>query len=191
MFLSHGFDAVTVEEIAAECGVSVRTIPRYFPTKEAIALAPYRDDLERFKKDLANRDGDVISSWRLWVERVNLDMGAAETRLRKYWAMMSAAPSLDAGRLAIWQEYEDVMADAIAQETGDADGLRSRVFAAMLITGYAAVVRHVLSNDRHHVENEVFHRVLDHVAASFADFKLSTARRVLTSPRRTPGRRSS
>ena len=38
MFIDRGFDAVTVAEIAEECGVAPATVFNYFPTKESLIL---------------------------------------------------------------------------------------------------------------------------------------------------------
>jgi AcrR family transcriptional regulator len=57
-----GFAAVTVEDIAAEAGVSRRTFFNHFPTKAAALFDPDPDDADRLASLLAAADG----AERLW-----------------------------------------------------------------------------------------------------------------------------
>jgi AcrR family transcriptional regulator len=45
LFSEHGYDATTVEQVAAAAGVSHMTFFRYFPTKEDVALSDSHDPL--------------------------------------------------------------------------------------------------------------------------------------------------
>jgi AcrR family transcriptional regulator len=58
LFLDRGYDAVSVEDIAASAGMSERSFFRYFPTKEAV-LRRYRRSLsERLVRTFQGRPAD-------------------------------------------------------------------------------------------------------------------------------------
>jgi len=48
LFLERGFDQVMIEDIADRCGVTRRTVYRYFATRDHVALAVEVDVLERW-----------------------------------------------------------------------------------------------------------------------------------------------
>jgi AcrR family transcriptional regulator len=54
-FVSHGFDATSIADIAADAGVAARTFYRYFATKDEVLFADYEDRLDWFGRALAVR----------------------------------------------------------------------------------------------------------------------------------------
>lgn len=55
LFVEKGFDATTVEEIAAAAEVAPRTFYRYFPTKEAVIFLDQELENEAIKQALSDR----------------------------------------------------------------------------------------------------------------------------------------
>jgi AcrR family transcriptional regulator len=81
----QGFDRTTVDQIAAIADVSPRTFSRYFPTKDAIALALIDEILDRTAVELA-RQPDELNHF--------------EALLKAYLAMANSAKAAPAGELS-------------------------------------------------------------------------------------------
>jgi len=68
LFTARGFDAVTLEDIAAVCEVSRGTVFNYFPYKELMILefmdAYMAEGLEQIRTDLANGGDPSILLWQ-------------------------------------------------------------------------------------------------------------------------------
>lgn len=79
LFDAHGYEAVTMEQIAAEADVAKRTLYNHFPTKEAVLahwlegelardLAHLQRDVAR-RRTFASRIGCVLDASAAWCER--------------------------------------------------------------------------------------------------------------------------
>src|SRR5687767_2661639 len=70
LFLRDGFERTTMEAVADAANVSVRTVFRYFPTKEDLVFGDAEADLADFRELLDTRPADepVMASVRAVVE---------------------------------------------------------------------------------------------------------------------------
>jgi AcrR family transcriptional regulator len=57
-FMTHGVETTSVEDIAADAGVTVRTFYRHFATKHDLLFADYDAGLHWFRAALASRPAD-------------------------------------------------------------------------------------------------------------------------------------
>jgi len=129
MFMERGFDEVRVAEIAAECGVSEKTVYNYFPTKESLVF-DRTDELARILRAslLDAADGrtvveavtraalthvDEVTSWWEGVDRAD-----AVRTTRRFGDMVDATPSLLAARHQMFETLLEVAAQALADRAG-------------------------------------------------------------------------
>lgn len=141
LFGVHGFDAVTVEEIATAAGIAKGTFFNYFPTKQAVLL--HLNTLQAARLD-ALAAAPVISNlpFRAQVEAYFSHLAAGIVgrsdlvRIVIGQTLLDRA-ALDENTLVIRRHFEDLLVQraAIAQERGE---LRSDVMprdVARLLVG--------------------------------------------------------
>ncbi|HET8555577.1 MAG TPA: helix-turn-helix domain-containing protein [Rhodanobacteraceae bacterium] len=68
LFEAQGYDAVTMEQIAAEADVAKATLYRYFPMKEALVAHHFKEDIVRGMSDLA----DELTAQKTFVSRMHM-----------------------------------------------------------------------------------------------------------------------
>jgi mycofactocin system transcriptional regulator len=59
LFSAHGFDEVSVDDVAQAAGIARRTLFRYYPSKNALPWGDFDAHLERMRDLLAGLDPDV------------------------------------------------------------------------------------------------------------------------------------
>lgn len=141
-FLTKGYEATTLEEIAAAVRVSMRTLLRYFESKEKLFHAWHYRALDRFEQDLAGRGADqsVLAFWRTWVQKYAARANASAD-LVKHRIMHETHPSLHAHWLMILRRYEDFLTAALVDEVGPEHRLEARLAAVTLVGGNEAAAR--------------------------------------------------
>lgn len=126
LFAERGFDAVTVDDIAAAVDVSARTFFRHFGSKDDVLMSFHRERLDRLRKQLANRppDESPLLAVRQAMVALAEDYEADREDLFLRTRLMADTPSLVGRSLEIQQQWELVIADAVAERLGvavDAD----------------------------------------------------------------------
>jgi AcrR family transcriptional regulator len=148
LFFARGFDAVTIDEIAAAANVSKMTVFNYFPRKEDLMLDREGDLKLLFLREALRtrpKGQSPIDALRPLVERLR-EQKHPYTRIDSqtvaWWRVVAASPSLEA-RL---REIADEAAEGLAVELAGPkpDGL-ARLTAGMIVltwrTAHAEAIR--------------------------------------------------
>lgn len=151
LFRERGFEATTVDEVAAAAEVSRRTYFRYFPTKEAVLFPSRAARLARFRRLLAERPvGETpLGAVRRACLAVAGDYMADRARVVSEYRIIQASPALIAHELELDLEWEDAIAEAfIARWPGAPDAeRRARVWAAAAMGAIRATLREWFAQD--------------------------------------------
>ncbi len=160
LFATRGYDETTLEEVAAHAGLHVQTLYRHFSSKQELATAGERAQLDRFRvafRDTARTD-DTFTFWREWVRvaatRVTRDGGQ---QYRDYLIQRQQSPQVSAQLMDIATEYEDLLTESLARDFGmSPEGVGTpRLVATMLWGANACVVRQHRVGADHDLVGEV------------------------------------
>ncbi|MFA9270788.1 MAG: TetR/AcrR family transcriptional regulator [Baekduiaceae bacterium] len=112
LFARQGYGATTIEQVADEAGVSVRTVFRHFPRKEDLPFHRHASIRQRFAELLDADDGarpslDVLAD-ALW-RAIDVD-GSEEDGGVTFLGMLEREPELRRHEQALFGEHHDVVA---------------------------------------------------------------------------------
>ncbi|MFD7453301.1 TetR family transcriptional regulator [Kitasatospora sp. NPDC059827] len=149
LFAEHGFDRVTVVEVARAAGVSPNTVFNYFPTKEDLFF-DRQDEVVGHLAEVVRRRPAGSSA----VDAVRADLLAGladgeptiglDPRMAAFWRIIADSPALRARLLELGERSEAALAAALAEESdaGPADPL-PRVVAGALAGAHRAALGEV------------------------------------------------
>jgi len=148
LFLTQGYDATTVEEIAAAAEVSHMTFYRHFPTKEAVVESDDYDPLiaglirrrplqEEPLTALHRALGDGLAA----VYASDRDVLLARTRL------ILSTPALRAHRADNQYATEQLFAEALAERGSGEITYELRVYAAAALAALTVALTHWVDSD--------------------------------------------
>jgi AcrR family transcriptional regulator len=132
LFTSKGVTGTSAEEIAAAAGISVRTLWRYFPSKESCVWPLLTAGIQNLAR--------TLRAWPPGRDIAELLDGVADADAKADLPAMLALIRLtrtEPGLRAVWLQSHDnaepLLVAALARRTGlDEDDLRVRVRAAMI-----------------------------------------------------------
>jgi AcrR family transcriptional regulator len=149
LFQEHGFDAVTVADVAREADVARKTVFNYFPTKEDL----FYSGLEFFQARLLEairerKPGEsILAAFERFVTEPRGLLAAddpAGERLLAVIRLVTDSPALLAREQQIYAGYAAALAALIAEETrAHPDDIAPWVAANAMIGLHKALVDHV------------------------------------------------
>lgn len=136
LFLERGFDATTVDDIAAAAEVSRRTFFRYYASKEDVLLSDHPRQLAELRAALAARPPSepILAALREAIMSMTGNYEEDRERLLLRAKVMRGTPSLQARSLMLQREWEQHLSEMVAEHLGvDAGDLRPVVVAATML----------------------------------------------------------
>ncbi len=164
LFAAHGYESVTVDQIAEATGMSRRSFFRYFASKDAVVLGKYERLGEQFSEALRARPADE-APWpalrRMFdgVVAYVTDPALAE-RASEMDRIISASPALRAGYLERMQQAQALVVSALQERAPE---LGPTASAALVAAAFATVAA---ANDRARETGAPLAAVLDEAMAA-------------------------
>ena len=120
LFAERGFDETTIEQIAAEAGVSRRTFFRYFDSKASVLWGEFDSEISVIRDALARVPDSVpmMEAIRRAVVAANHYRAEDVTELRARMGLIRSAFSLQSSAAAHYDAWEQVVREFVAARTG-------------------------------------------------------------------------
>lgn len=151
LFERQGFEATTIEQIAAAADIAPRTFFSYFDTKDDVVLADYADRLGRILDELDRTPPEepVWSALRGSFAAVASDYATEVDRLAQRFAIMAATPSVQARSLQLQAGWERALATNLASRmAADPSDPTPQLVAATALAVMRASLQHWLTVPR-------------------------------------------
>jgi AcrR family transcriptional regulator len=148
MFLEHGFDRVSVADIAAAAEISKPTLFRYFRSKEDLVLhriADHEGEAARVVRQRPARQGPLTALHEHFLDglarRDPVTGLNDDPEVLAFHNMIFSTPSLAARLNEYTARDEEALADALVQTAHIPDELTARLAAAQIIAAQRILAR--------------------------------------------------
>jgi len=143
LVLEHGLEGLTVEEISAAADVSPRTFFNYFPGKEQAIIGDdlFVADPEKITTIMMDA-ASVLDGLRDVALALATQTLTRREQVLMRWQVMERYPALITRMFARFEEFDKVLASAVAARTGaSADDAYPRLMAAVTTATIRVAVR--------------------------------------------------
>jgi TetR/AcrR family transcriptional regulator, regulator of mycofactocin system len=122
LFTDQGFEATTIEQIAAEAGVSKRTFFRYFSSKASVLWSEFDHEVDTIRAALARVPAEVpmMDAIRRAVVAANHYGPPDVPELRLRMNLIGTVPALQSSSAVHYGEWEQAISDFAATRMGQA-----------------------------------------------------------------------
>ncbi|MFC5667522.1 TetR/AcrR family transcriptional regulator [Kitasatospora misakiensis] len=149
LFAEHGFEQVTVADVARAAGVAVNTVFNYFPTKEDLFFDRQEEVVARLAGVVRERPAGASPVGAVRAELLaGLDADEPTYGLSPhaaaFWRTVENSPALRARLLELGERAEEALAATLAEEAGAAPGdPLARLVAGALAGAHRAALAEV------------------------------------------------
>jgi AcrR family transcriptional regulator len=142
LFDKQGYDATTIDQIAAAAEISPSTFFRYFPSKEDLVIQDQYDEMLMAALKAAPPEQNALAAIRSAAAAAFKALGPEEeARLRERSVLVMSVPALRARSFENFLGTMDMLRHALAQRLGrSADDLEMRAFAGAIVGAMVGVV---------------------------------------------------
>ena len=149
-FLAHGYEAVRLEDLCAECMVSTRTFFRYFTSKEDLVLGRLRAHLDLATELFARQptDAPLLTSLRTVINETVADYAADPHRELARLRLVTTTPDLEAGLGRVFAGFERLVRRFAAAQSQTDEGARGpRLIAAATVAAFRVGLESWVASD--------------------------------------------
>ncbi|MGC9669079.1 TetR family transcriptional regulator [Planosporangium sp. 12N6] len=169
LFAEQGYDATTVEQIAAAAEVSPSTFFRYFPTKEDVVVQDEYDPLLIAELESAPAELAAVPALRHAIRAAFAKLGPAETaKVLERGRLSMSVPALRARIVDNLTGTVDVLAGPLARRAGrEPDDFGVRALAGACLGILLVAVFTWLESDGEQDLSTLIDEALGHLEAGF------------------------
>ncbi|WPO88139.1 mycofactocin system transcriptional regulator [Herbiconiux sp. KACC 21604] len=150
LFLENGFDATTIDQIAARAGIGRRTVFRYFPSKNDLPWGDFDLLLDRMREHLASMPAElpVVDALHAAVVEFNRFPAEEVPYHRQRMDLLLNVPTLVAHSTLRYAAWRAVIASFVATRSGEPEeSLRPQAIAWSYLAVSLSAYEQWLRND--------------------------------------------